>query len=163
MDVRTSRYYEVYARWRRDPEGFWAEAARDIDWVEPPKQVFAPDAGVYGRWFTGGVCNTCWNAVDRHVLKGRGEQAAIIYDSPLAGQKRTITYHRLQVETQVLAAILRNFGVEKGDRVILYMPMVPEAVIGMLAARASARCTRWCSAVSPQTSSQPASTMRGRK
>jgi len=133
MDVRTSRYYEVYARWRRDPEGFWAEAARDIDWVEPPKQVFAPDAGVYGRWFTGGVCNTCWNAVDRHVLKGRGEQAAIIYDSPLAGQKRTITYHRLQVETQVLAAILRNFGVEKGDRVILYMPMVPEAVIGMLA------------------------------
>src|SRR5436305_122151 len=88
MDVRTSRYYEVYARWRRDPHGFWAEAARDIDWIEPPKQVFDPDAGVYGRWFTGGVCNTCWNAVDRHVLKGRGEQAAIIYDSPLAGRKR---------------------------------------------------------------------------
>src|SRR5207247_2184568 len=82
------------------------EAAQDIDWIEPPKQVFDPHAGVYGRWFTGGVCNTCWNAVDRHVLSGRGEQAAIIYDSPLAGQKRTITYHRLQVETQVLAAIL---------------------------------------------------------
>jgi propionyl-CoA synthetase len=79
------------------------------------------------------VCNTCWNAVDRHVMSGRGEQVAIIYDSPLAGQKRTLTYHRLQVETQVLAAILRNFGVEKGDRVILYMPMVPEAVIAMLA------------------------------
>src|SRR5205823_10739232 len=70
---------------------------------------------------------------DRHVLAGRGEQAAIIYDSPLAGQKLTITYHRLQVETQVLAAILRNLGVAKGDRVLLYMPMVPEAVIGMLA------------------------------
>jgi len=133
MDARSSRYYEVYSPWQRDPQGFWREAARDIDWIEPPKQVFDPNAGIYGRWFTGGVCNTCWNAVDRHVLKGRGEQAAIIYDSPLAGQKRSITYHRLQVETQVLAAILRNLGVEKGDRVVLYMPMVPEAVIGMLA------------------------------
>src|SRR6516162_8463587 len=118
MDARTSRYHEVYARWQRDPQGFWGEAARDIDWIEPPKRVFDPNAGVYGRWFTGGVCNTCWNAVDRHVLSGRGEQPAIIYDSPLAGQKRTISYHRLQVETQVLAAILRNFGVEKGDRVV---------------------------------------------
>src|ERR1700747_3286134 len=133
MDARSSRYYEVYARWQRDPQGFWREAARDIDCIEAPKQVFDPKAGIYGRWFTGGVCNTCWNAVDRHVLKGRGEQAAIIYDSPLAGQKRTISYHRLQVETQVLAAILRNLGVEKGDRVVLYMPMVPEAVIAMLA------------------------------
>ena len=133
MDARTSRYHEVYARWQRDPQGFWGEAAQDIDWIEPPKQVFDPNAGVYGRWFVGGVCNTCWNAVDRHVMAGRGEQAAIIYDSPLAGRKHTISYHRLQVETQVLAAILRNFGVEKGDRVVLYMPMVPEAVIAMLA------------------------------
>src|SRR4029077_6313032 len=84
-------------------------------------------------WFAGGVCNTCWNAVDRHVMQGRGEQPAIIYDSPLAGQKRTISYYRLQVETQVLAAILRNFGVGKGDRVVLYMPMVPEAAVAMLA------------------------------
>jgi propionyl-CoA synthetase len=133
MDARMSRYHEVYARWQRDPEGFWAEAAREIDWIEPAKQVFDPDAGVYGRWFGGAVCNTCWNAVDRHVMSGRGEQVAIIYDSPLAGEKRTLSYHRLQVETQVLAAILRNFGVAKGDRVILYMPMVPEAVIAMLA------------------------------
>ena len=133
MDARASRYQEVYARSQRDPQAFWSEAAADIDWIEWPKQVFDPKAGVYGRWFTDGVCNTCWNAVDRHVLAGRGEQAAIIYDSPLAGQKLTITYHRLQVETQVLAAILRNLGVAKGDRVVLYMPMVPEAVIGMLA------------------------------
>jgi propionyl-CoA synthetase len=133
MDARTSRYPEVYAQWRRDPQAFWAEAAQAIDWIEAPKHVFDPHAGVYGRWFVDGVCNTCWNAVDRHVMSGRGEQAAILYDSPLAGQQRTLTYHRLQVETQVLAAILRNFGVEKGDRVILYMPMVPEAVIGMLA------------------------------
>jgi propionyl-CoA synthetase len=133
MDARTSRYSDVYARWQRDPEGFWAEAAQAIDWIETPKRIFDPDAGVYGRWFVDGVCNTCWNAVDRHVMSGRGEQVAIIHDSPLAGQKRTLTYHRLQVETQVLAAILHNFGVEKGDRVILYMPMVPEAVIAMLA------------------------------
>ena len=133
MDARTSRYHEVYARWQRDPQGFWAEAAQAIDWIEPPKRVFDPDAGVYGRWFVGGVCNTCWNAVDRHVMQGRGEQPAIIYDSPLSGQKRTLTYYRLQVETQVLAAILRNFGVGKGDRVVLYMPMVPEAVVAMLA------------------------------
>ncbi len=133
MDARSSRYHEIYARWQRDPQGFWGEAAQDVDWIEPPRQVFDPDAGVYGRWFVGGVCNTCWNAVDRHVMQGRGEQLALIYDSPLAGQKRTITYHRLQVETQVLAAILRNFGVAKGDRVVIYMPMVPEAVIAMLA------------------------------
>jgi len=133
MDARTSRYHEVYARWQRDPQGFWAEAAQAIDWIEPPKAAFDPAAGVYGRWFPGGVCNTCWNAVDRHVMRGRGEQAAIIYDSPLAGEKRTISYHRLLTETQVLAAILRNFGVGKGDRVVLYMPMVPEAVIAMLA------------------------------
>jgi propionyl-CoA synthetase len=133
MDAKTSHYAEVYARWRRDPEGFWAEAAGEIDWIEPPQRVFDPDAGVYGRWFVGGVCNTCWNAVDRHVMGGRAEQAAIIYDSPLAGTKRTITYARLQTETQVLAALLQDLGVGKGDRVILYMPMIPEAVIGMLA------------------------------
>jgi propionyl-CoA synthetase len=133
MNARTSRYHKIYARWQHDPEGFWGEAAQEIDWIEPAKRVFDPDAGIYGRWFVGGVCNTCWNAVDRHVRQGRGEQPAIIYDSPLAGQKRTLTYHTLQVETQVLAVILRSFGVGKGDRVLLYMPMVPEAVIAMLA------------------------------
>src|SRR5215471_16145836 len=133
MDIRSSRYPELYARWQRDPLGFWAEAANDIDWFEQPKKIFDRNAGVYGRWFVGGVCNTCFNAVDRHVNAGRGEQAAIIYDSPLAGQKRTVTYHRLLTETQVLGGMLRELGVQKGDRVILYMPMVPEAVIGMLA------------------------------
>ncbi|HLN39897.1 MAG TPA: AMP-binding protein, partial [Xanthobacteraceae bacterium] len=133
MDARSSRYYDVYARWQRDPQGFWGEAAAAIDWIEKPKIVFDASAGVYGRWFSGGVCNTCFNAVDRHVDAGRGEQAAIIYDSPLAGQKRTITYHRLLTETQVLGGMLRDLGVQKGDRVILYMPMVPEAVFAMLA------------------------------
>src|SRR5262245_44773684 len=127
MDARTSRYREVYAHWQRDPEDFWAEAAQEIDWYEPAKKVFDPDAGVYGRWFSGAVCNTCWNAVDRHVSAGRGDQTALIYDSPITGSKRTYTYAELQIATQTMAGILRDFGVGKGDRVILYMPMVPEA------------------------------------
>ena len=133
MNAGESRYPETYARWQRDGQAFWGEAARDIDWYEVPKRVFDPNAGVYGRWFPDGVCNTCWNAVDRHVMRGRGPQPAIVYDSPLAGTKRIIAYDRLLTEIQILAAVLRDFGVEKGDRVILYMPMVPEAVIGMLA------------------------------
>jgi propionyl-CoA synthetase len=133
MDIRSSRYPELYARWQRDPLGFWAEAAEDIDWFEQPKKTFDRNAGVYGRWFVGGICNTCFNAVDRHVNAGRGEQAAIIYDSPLADTTRTLTYHRLLTETQVLGGMLSDLGVGKGDRVIIYMPMVPEAVIAMLA------------------------------
>jgi propionyl-CoA synthetase len=133
MDVRTSRYHEIYARWQRDPESFWAEAANEIDWYEKPKKVFDKDAGIYGRWFAGGICNTCYNAIDRHVLNGRGQQAALVYDSPVTKQKQTFTYGRLLSEVQLLGAILRDFGVTKGDRVILYMPMVPEAVIAMLA------------------------------
>src|SRR3954469_7323143 len=134
MDAKTSRYAEVYARWQRDPHGFWGEAANAIDWIEKPKTVFDPNAGVYGRWFPDGVCNTCWNAVDRHVEAGRGTQPAIIYDSPVANSKQTITYAALQTKTETLAGILeKDFGVKKGDRVILYMPMVPEAVVAMLA------------------------------
>src|SRR6188474_860546 len=134
MDAKTSRYHEIYARWQRDPLGFWGEAAADIDWIERPRTVFDPKAGVYGRWFTDGVCNTCWNAVDRHVENGRGGQAAIIYDSPVTNTKQTFTYAALQTKTEILAGILeKDFGVVKGDRVILYMPMVPEAVVAMLA------------------------------
>jgi len=133
MDARTSRYHEVYARWQRDPTAFWAEAAREVDWYEAPKTVFDPNAGVYGRWFTDGVVNTCWNAVDRHVMRGRAAQPALVYDSPLAGTKRVIAYDRLWTEVQLLGAILRDFGVEQGDRVVIYMPMVPETVFAMLA------------------------------
>jgi propionyl-CoA synthetase len=133
MDGRGSVYPQAYARWRNDPDGFWAEAARDIDWYEAPKRIFDPKAGIYGRWFADGVCNTCWNAVDRHVIGGRAAQPAIVYDSPLAGTRRLISYDRLWTEVQIVAAVLRDFGVGKGDRVILYMPMVPEAVFGMLA------------------------------
>jgi propionyl-CoA synthetase len=133
MDATTSRYHDVYAHWQRDPEGFWGEAAREIDWIEPPKKVFDPSAGIYGRWFAGAICNTCYNAVDRHCLSGRNDQPALIYDSPVTGQKQTFAYGRLLSEVQLLGAMLRDFGVTKGDRVIIYMPMVPEAVFAMLA------------------------------
>jgi propionyl-CoA synthetase len=133
MDTRTSRYHEAYARWERDPEGFWGEAAAGIDWIEQPKKVFDAQAGIYGRWFTGGVVNTCFNALDRHVKAGRGAQTALIYDSPVTGTKRKLSYDELLAEVKTLAAILQDHGVTKGDRVILYMPMVPEAVMGMLA------------------------------
>jgi propionyl-CoA synthetase len=129
----TSRYHAHYARSMRDPVGFWGEAAQDVDWYEPPDKVFDPQAGVYGRWFVGATCNTCFNAVDRHVARGRGRQSAIIHDSPLAGEKRAISYAELLSEVATLAAVLRDFGVGTGDRVILYMPAVPEAVIAMLA------------------------------
>jgi propionyl-CoA synthetase len=127
------RYRDVYASWRRDPEGFWADAARQIDWIEPPKHIFDASQGVYGRWFTGGVTNTAYNCLDRHVERGRGGQAALIYDSPVTGQKRVYTYWQLLDEVAAFAGILLEFGVDKGDRVILYMPMIPEALIAMLA------------------------------
>src|ERR1700712_1364291 len=133
-----SRYHEVHARSLSDPEGFWAEAAREIDWIEPPKKIFDASMGVYGRWFVGGVVNTCYNALDRHVANGRADQVALIHDSPLANPSgpsavTKFTYAQMLQEVQTLAAVMQDFGVVKGDRVILYMPMVPEAVFAMLA------------------------------
>ncbi len=128
-----SRYHEVYQRWRNDPIGFWGEAAREIDWAKPWDVVFNRDAGVYGRWYEGAECNTCYNCLDRHVENGRGEQAALIYDSPITGTKRTLSYSQLLDEVAVLAGALQARGIEKGDRVILYLPMIPEAAVAMLA------------------------------
>jgi propionyl-CoA synthetase len=128
-----SRYFEVYEGWKRDPIGFWAEAASDISWVKPPEKVFDPNQGQYGRWFTGGLCNTAFNCLDRHVIAGRGRQPALIYDSPMTGRKRVLSYAELLDDVSAFAAVLRDKGVRKGDRVIIYMPMIPEAAIGMLA------------------------------
>jgi propionyl-CoA synthetase len=128
-----SRYSEVYDSWRRDPEGFWREAARAIDWVKAPETIFDPKAGVYGHWFTDGELNSCHNALDRHVAGGRATQVAMIHDSPMSGRKRSFTYTQMLDEVKALAGVIRGFGVAKGDRVIIYMPMVPEAVFAMLA------------------------------
>ncbi len=129
-----SRYHDVYRRWQADPEGFWAEAAADIDWLRPFDRVFDASAGVYGRWFTGGLCNTCHNAVDRHVDGGRAAQTALIHDSAMTGICTRFTYAELKREVEALAAVFQDLGIVKGDRIILYMPMVPEAVFAMLAA-----------------------------
>ena len=114
MDARTSRYRDVYAQWQRDPEGFWAEAAKEIDWFEPAKKVFDPAAGIYGRWFEGATCNTCYNCLDRHVANGRNDQVALIYDSPVTDTVQSFTYGRMLSEVQLLGAILRDFGVDQG-------------------------------------------------
>src|SRR5580693_6527128 len=133
MNIQSSRYREVHARSLADPEGFWGEAGREIDWIEPAKKVFDPGSGLYGRWFAGAVVNTCYNALDRHVAGGRADQVALIHDSPLAGSVTRLTYAEMLHEVKTLAAIMQDFGVAKDDRVILYMPMVPEAMVAMLA------------------------------
>lgn len=128
-----SMYAATYAQWKADPSLFWAEAAGAIDWFKAPSVAFDGNSGVYGRWFPDGEANTCYNCVDRHVAAGRADQAALIYDSPVTGQKRRFTYAEMLAEVQAIAAVLINLGIERGDRVIIYMPMVPEAVFTMLA------------------------------
>lgn len=128
-----SEYFEVYAGWQRNPETFWRDAAKTLSWFKPAEKVFDAELGVYGRWFVGGETNTCFNCLDRHVKDGRGDQTALIFDSAMNGVKSRFTYDEALVEVQAIAAVLRNHGVGKGDRVIIYMPMVPEAVFSMLA------------------------------
>ncbi len=133
MNVQAkSRYHEVYAGWKKDPLAFWAEAAKAIDWIKPWHEVYARKEGL-DRWFVGAECNTCWNAIDRHVQAGHGDRLAVIYDSPVTGRQARYTYAELLDEVSTLAAALEDLGVRKGDRVILYMPMIPQAVFGMLA------------------------------
>ena len=129
----SSRYGEVYQSWQKDPQAFWAEAAGELEWIRKPNKIFDESQGVYGRWFPDATCNTCWNALDRHVEAGHGERRAIIYDSPVTQTKATFTYRQLRDEVATLAAVLTDNGVTKGDRVIIYMPMIPEAVMAMLA------------------------------
>jgi propionyl-CoA synthetase len=129
----TNAYQQAYERSLQDPEGFWAEAAKDIAWTKTWDKVLDDSRKPYYRWFTGAEGNTCYNAVDRHVEAGRGNQAAIIYDSPVTDTVKTITYSELQDQVSKVAGALRGLGVAKGDRVIVYMPMVPEAVVAMLA------------------------------
>ena len=126
-------YSEIYSGWKADPEKFWMQAAESIDWVTPPtRALFAEKAPIY-EWFVDAEVNTCWNAVDRHVEAGRGNQLAIIHDSPITHSTKGITYRELRDRVASLAGALRAKGVEKGDRVIIYMPMVPEALEAMLA------------------------------
>ncbi|MBG6175828.1 propionyl-CoA synthetase [Labrenzia sp. EL_208] len=128
-----SRYHEVYQSWKDDPLGFWKTAAAEIDWVSTTDKVFDPDQGQYGRWYPDWECNTCYNCLDRHVERGRPGQAALIYDSPITGKSASYTFEELLDEVEAFAAVLRDQGLEKGDRAIIYMPMIPQAVMAMLA------------------------------
>jgi propionyl-CoA synthetase len=128
-----SAYQNVFDLSMEDSETFWSEAATGIVWDKPWEKVLDDTNAPFYRWFTGGELNTCENAVDRHVKAGYGEQPAIIYDSPAAGEKRVYTYADLQQKTAQLAGALKACGITQGDRVIIYMSMVPEAVFAMLA------------------------------
>ena len=129
----SSDYQLSYDRSLRDPEGFWGQAAEEISWVRRWDRVLEPGRPPFVRWFAGGVLNTCYNAVDRHIERGRGKQRALIYDSPVTGTVQTFTYLALRDHVARLAGALRAHGVAKGDRVIIYMPAVPDAVFAMLA------------------------------
>lgn len=128
-----SKFDPIYRRSLEQMEGFWAEAAADIHWDKPWDKVLDESNPPFYRWFTGGQLNTCYNALDRHVENGRGEQAALIYDSPVTGRQQTRSYKALRDETARFAGALVAHGIGKGDRVIIYMPMVPETIVAMLA------------------------------
>ena len=126
-------YHSIYKSWQADPESFWMEAAEGIDWDQKPTFALNESNKPLFEWYTDSYVNTCFNAVDRHVEKGRGDQTAIIYDSPITGKKQHISYAQLLEKTSLLAGSLLKKGITKGDRVIIYMPMVPEAIVAMLA------------------------------
>jgi len=128
-----NEYQEIYKAWQENPEAFWQGVAAEIDWIVQPETTFDQEMGVYGRWFPDGVCNTCYNCIDRHVDHGRAEQNALIYDSPITGKQQKYSFAELKTEVATLAAVLQDFGLEKGDRALIYMPMIPEAVFAMLA------------------------------
>ncbi len=126
-------YRELYRKSLADPDGFWSEAAAALDWSTGWEQVLDASNAPFYEWFSGGEINTCYNALDRHCENGRGGQAALIYDSPVTGQVRSFTYDELRDQVARFAGALKAQGVGKGDRVIIYMPMIPEAVVAMLA------------------------------
>lgn len=126
-------YRDVYKSWQDNPDAFWMKAAEAIDWDTPPTKALFDDQAPFYEWFRDAQVNTCYNAVDRHVVAGNGDRVAIIHDSPITGTISNITYAQLQIRVASLAGALSAKGVVKGDRVIIYMPMVPEALEAMLA------------------------------
>ncbi len=126
-------YARAHRRSLADPEGFWREAAAGIDWITRPTRALDDDTPPFYRWFPDGVLNTCYNALDRHVVAGRSDQPALVHDSPVTGTRRTYTYAQLLEQVARFGGVLQALGVGKGDRVVVYMPMVPEAVVAMLA------------------------------
>src|SRR4051794_8634585 len=126
-------YRTAYERSINDPEEFWRDAAAAIDWVRAPDRILDASRPPFYRWFPDAALNTCYNALDRHVDRGAGDQPALVYDSPVTGTVRAYTYRELRDEAARFAGALRGLGVGAGDRVVIYMPMVPEAAVAMLA------------------------------
>jgi propionyl-CoA synthetase len=126
-------YAETFHRSLTDPEGFWGQAAKAIDWYTEPTVILDRSSPPFYKWFSDGVLNTCFNALDRHVGNGRASQPALIYDSPVTGTSEVLTYQELLDQVARFAGVLRDLGVSTGDRVIIYMPMIPQAVVAMLA------------------------------
>jgi propionyl-CoA synthetase len=126
-------YREEHDRSITDPQAYWADQAELVDWIKKPRRILDDSRPPFYRWYPDATLNTCYNALDRHVVSGRADQAALIYDSPVTGVKRTLSYARLLQQTAAFAGALRALGVDRGDRVVIYMPMVPETVIAMLA------------------------------
>lgn len=130
----TNPYQKAYEQSINDPEGFWGEAAQSCHWYKKWDKVLDDSRKPYFyRWFPGGMVNTCYNAIDVHVENGRGDQDAIIYDSPVTNTIKKITYSELKDLVAKLAGVYASLGVQKGDRILIYMPMIPEAVVAMLA------------------------------
>ncbi len=126
-------YRTEHARSIEDPEGYWGEQAGLVDWIRKPRRILDDDHPPFYRWFPDATLNTCYNALDRHVVRGHGDRTALVYDSAVADTRASYTYARLLERTAAFAGALRGFGVGAGDRVVIYMPMIPEAVIAMLA------------------------------
>ena len=126
-------YKSVYETWKKNPTEFWKNQSKEISWYEPADKILDDSRKPFYNWFTGGSINACYNCVDRHIENGRGEDIAIIYDSAMCEKVRKISYLELRKDVAKLAGALKEKGIKKGDRVIIYMPMIPEAVIAMLA------------------------------
>src|SRR5947208_71568 len=131
--MRTGALQTLFDRSLKDPVGFWGEAAEAVHWYKRWEKVLDDSRPPFYRWFAGGQVNTCYNALDLHVEEGRGDQSALIYDSPVTNSIETFTYRELRDKVAVFAGALARLGVTKGDRVIIYMPMIPEAAVAMFA------------------------------
>ena len=128
----SDKFNKIYDHSIKNPEKFWQEAAEDIFWFKKPTKILNKSNPPFFKWFEDGVTNTCYNALDIHIDQGRGKNTALIYDSPITSNKSKFTYEELRSKVAKFAGALKNQGVNKGDRVIIYMPMIPEAVIAML-------------------------------
>ena len=127
------KFLDIYSKSIKEPESFWNDISKDIFWFKKPTKILNKDNPPFYKWFEDGITNTCYNALDIHIDQGRGEKIALIYDSPITGDKKKFTYNELRKKVSKFSGALKNQGINKGDRVIIYMPMIPEAVIAMLA------------------------------